>query len=164
MKRFSTAIITLLLLGFILSNPYFAVCQTASVPQQIQQANDATLTAFTELYKAENYGANVTELIDRLNDAVDLLAKAENAYNAGNDQLALGYALSAISLTQQVIIDSQDAQKTAFTQNKSSLGYSIVFAVTGCFSVIFILFLCWRLVKNHYITNMLNSTPEVKDH
>ncbi len=164
MKRFSTVIVAVLIFCLVMSNLYLVVCQTDVVPEKIRQATDATSSAFAELYKAENYGANITELIDRLNKAADLLTEAENAHNSGDDQLASEYALSVISITKQAIIDARDAQKTALIQSKSNICYSVVFAIIGCSSVIFVLFLCWRLVKNHYIANMLNSTPEVKDH
>jgi len=136
-------------------------CQTDVVSIKIQDANDATSSAFAEISKAELCGADITELITELNIALNLLVQADNAYRTGDNQLSLNSATSASIKAQQVIVEAKNAQETAALEQHKSTLYAVAFAVVGSVVVIIALFICWRLVKKRYISNMLESKPEV---
>ncbi|XHH09896.1 MAG: hypothetical protein ACFCUE_04510 [Candidatus Bathyarchaeia archaeon] len=159
MKQFLTVFIGFFIL-IIMLEPTFAECHTET-DLKIQECNNAILSAFDEIIRAENVNANITGLIDQLNTAINLLTQAENAFKNGNNQLAADLAASALTLAKQVKTDAQNAQQTAVIQNQNNLWRNVAFAFVGSFSVILSLFLSWRLVKKHYIDNMLESKPEV---
>lgn len=136
-------------------------CQTDDILIKIQDANYATSSAFAEISKAELYGSELTELITELNIALYLLVQAENAYRTGDTQLALSHATSASIKAQQVTIEAKNAQETAALERHKSKLNDVAFTVVSSVAVIIVLFICWRLVKKRYISNMLESKPEV---
>ncbi|MGD6808485.1 MAG: hypothetical protein ACQCN3_02180 [Candidatus Bathyarchaeia archaeon] len=163
MKKVSIASLTFLVLSIFLLETQLIQCQMG-VSDKIQEANNAVLSAFTELSNAESSGANVTVLLEQMNNAVNLLAQAENAYKTGNNQLASDSATSALSIAQQILPEVQNAQNISVIQGQNAFMNTVFCAGICNFLVLLGLFFGWRLVKKHYVNKMLKSKPVVKDH
>ncbi|MCW4024994.1 MAG: hypothetical protein NWF01_08170 [Candidatus Bathyarchaeota archaeon] len=128
---------------------------------KLQAANDATEQAFTAVLSAEKAGANVTELIAKLNNAITFLAHAENANRFGDVNSVISNADSAISISQQVTAQAKTAEESVTSQSMNAFWLSVGSVMGG--SVLFILglFLVWRLFERRYLRSLLDTQPEV---
>jgi hypothetical protein len=158
-----------LALGICLHTIHYSTAQntdnqqlsTQSVDSKLQAANSAVIQAFTAVLDAEKAGANVTDLIKKLNGVSELLAQAEIAYRNGDLNTAEINADSVVSIAQEVQSAAQAEQSAALTSGQNSFLFAVALSVIGGFAFVFILFLLWRRFKRYYINNLSDAKPEV---
>jgi predicted PurR-regulated permease PerM len=135
--------------------------QTDQVEAKLQAANNTVTYAFNAVLDAEKAGANVTELLNQLNDATRILAQAENLYRTGDYSTAAIKADSVLPIAQEVTTAAQSAKQTALVSGQNAFWSTIAFTVIGAFVFVLVLFLVWRRFKRSYVNNLSQAKPEV---
>lgn len=146
-KFMGLGLLSLLMLSVIV-NLDFATAQTSG----LNAANTVVDQAFNTLYSAEKAGANVTSLLNRLNNAAALLAEAENMFRNGDINSADAKTDEAVSIARQIVGEAQYLKETAETSSFSTLAITII----GIAVSILALFIVWHLFKGRYIRSNAN--------
>jgi len=121
----------------------------------LQAANTAVNQAYSSILVAEKAGANVTNLVDQLDSANNLLAQAESAYSSGDKNAALNNENAALRITQQVMASAQISNQTA--QTDAAKGSWTTAASTTISAIAFFsgLYLALRHVKRDSIIEIV---------
>lgn len=134
LKLLSTVLLAIMVLSVCLLSVQIAGAQTNPAGAKLQLATNAVSQAFNAVSDAEKAGANVTDLINRLNGAADLLAKAEIAYNMGDSNSASAKADGVLPIAQEVRASAQAAESTASANAQFGFWSAIGLSVgVGCF-------------------------------
>lgn len=149
----------IVLLGSCLYSGHYALAQESQ--GNLQVANTAVEQAFSAVQKAEQAGANVTGLINQLNNATTLLAEAENANRIGDSDTAENDAAAVIPIAQQVTANAQIAQQTAISTQQKTFWSTMASTILGVITFVSVLLIVWRLYKKRYIKNISSMKPEV---
>jgi hypothetical protein len=116
--------------------------------------------AFGVVADAEQYGANVSVLAQRLNQAGASLARAREYLTVGNYSGAISFADDCKSLADGVGSDAV-ALKNDAVAAAGNWWIPIVISVLGSVVVVVVLFFVWRWFKQGYVKRILKSQPEV---
>ena len=127
----------------------------------INRAESTMGSAYEAVLKAERAGANVSGLLNRLNDGVQALSKALMSYAVGDFSDAIHFAdlchdsvvgivAEAGELRDLAVVESD--RRLLLTQGASILGVGL--AVSGGV-------LCWRFFKRWYCRRVLRMKPVV---
>ena len=158
-------VIIFALLFFVVSacffSSWFVVAQTSQTGSKLQAASTAVNQAFTSVLAAEKAGANVTSLLDQLNNANSLLAQAENANTAGNNSTAVNDANAVIPITQQVTTSAQNAKENTQVSSRNAFWSTIAATIVSAVVFVLVLFVVWRWFKRRYIKGLSEAKPEV---
>ena len=160
-KFFAVTLFVFLALGSCLFSEHYVFAQTDPTASKLQAANTVVEGAFNAVLGAEKAGANVTSLLDQLNNAEAILAEAENSYRTGDSNTAAAQADSVLPIAQEVTVSAQSARQTAIVSGQNAFWSTIVFTVIGAFVFVLALFLVWRWFKRRYINNLSQAKPEV---
>jgi ATP-dependent Zn protease len=160
-KQSIVALLIILALSVCLLSVQQAAAQSDQASSKLQVANDAVNQAFNAVLDAEKSGANVTDLMFRLNYAIGILAQAENSYRTGYFDKSSAQAESVLPLAQKVTLDAQNAKKTATISSQNTFLLTIAFTIIGMILFLEILFLVWVWFKRRYIKNLSGAKPEV---
>jgi hypothetical protein len=135
--------------------------ETAQTPSQMTEAESMVKKAFSAVLKAGDAGANVTDLLSRLNDGMNFLAQAEVAYKTGNFNGATSSAVEASAVASEVETDAVRASYAASAKSQVVLWATV--SMVSLAEAIFVLFmfLCWRWLKKNHVRRLSNSKPEV---
>ncbi len=116
--------------------------------------------AFTAVLNAEKAGANVTSLLNQLNEATGLLTQAENAYTTGNTNAAVNDASAVLPITQHVAAEAQTAKQTASSVTQTNFTLTISTSIVAVAVLVLALFLVWRRLKRNYIGRLHETKLE----
>jgi len=102
----------------------------------IDSAEQALLAAYQGVLAAESAGADVTTLVEMLNEALDLLAQARESLELGDYNSTLEYASQSRQLSDQVISEAAELKVQAegmsqFWAIASIVGIPLVLVVFG---------------------------------
>ena len=102
----------------------------------IGSAEQALLDAYQGVLAAESAGADVTTLVETLNEALDLLSQARESLDIGDYSSSLGYASQSKQLSDQVISEAAQLKVQAegmsqFWAIASIVGVPLVLVVLG---------------------------------
>ena len=138
----------------------FAVGQ-ADANQMLAEAENALVSAYVSVAEANSVGANVSQLLVKLEDAGALLAEAQNSYRVGDYERAYLLALNCSNTVDNVV---QEAL-TLKSETEEAQGQKLLFTAgvsSACLSVLFVLSLFgWRFLKKAYLKRVLEMKPEV---
>lgn len=154
---------TISFLLFVGCFAYIWSCPSAQPDQTestLHLVNTAVEQAYIEVLGAEKAGANVTSLVNQLNEGVLLLSEAENAYRAGDTTTAINNAEAANSIVSQVTLSAQNLQEKA-KLGTPNLWLNTALTVIGSSVFLLVLFFVWRWFKRSYITKLSKAKPEV---
>ncbi len=112
MERQSPYVLALPLFLLVLSNMVVVQAAPIMAPKidantSIDGARQALLTAYRSVLAAESAGADVTALTERLNEALDLLTRAQESYDSGDYASASDYASGSKQLSDSVILEAE---------------------------------------------------------
>lgn len=155
------ALLILLIFGswLTIENCVFAISDSAE--SKLDTANKAFEQAFRSVLEAENAGANVEGLVNKLDEAVNLFAEAQVAYRVHDFNTSVVKADLAFSLAQEVNDLAQSASSAALISAKDSFFITIGLSLGGALGFILALFFVWLWIKKKYFSNLLDSTFEV---
>ncbi len=160
-KLFAIALFFLLAFSTLLLDEHSISARTSQTDSKLRQANNAVEQAFTAAYDAEKAGANITDLLARLNEAARILARAENSYRTGDFNAASAQADSVVPIAQEVTASAMDAKQTALASSQNTFWFNIAFTVIGIVVFVLALFLSWRWFKRRCVKNLYKAKPEV---
>ncbi|MFX1486635.1 MAG: hypothetical protein ACFFBS_06025 [Promethearchaeota archaeon] len=138
---------------------------TAVASQPILDAEDSVENAYQVILNADNAGANVTELVEQLNVAVELLGEARNIYEVNQTH--------AESLANQAKIIADAVREAALDlltdiRSKGSIWF-VLFPLGVIFVIVFVavaLYYSWRSMAAEEEEKLLEteiSVPEQGD-
>jgi hypothetical protein len=162
-KILKPALPAILMLSLCILCIYPAAAQTDQTASKLQVANTRVNQAFSAILEAEKAGANITDLLVKLNVAQGLLAQAENSNRIGDINATTNQADSVIPLAQQVTAAAQNDKQTALISSKNAFWSTIALTAIGAFVFVLVLLLVWRRFKRYYIENLSEAKPEVTD-
>lgn len=122
--QFSKILVVMLLLSATLFVSSAACSSQSEAESQIRLAEGEVLNCYRAVYEAEKVGANVSDLLNSLNDAGWLLSQARHAYNFGDYDLAFSFASQSLTKLTGLIdkanglrMDAEHARFSDFTVN-----------------------------------------------
>ena len=127
----------------------------------LHDAEGKIVSAFEAVAKAEGNGADVTGLINKMNDACNLLVDARILHHGGDLE---GANLKAVECG--VIVESVDAEAQALTliaaeEAETEAKLTLAYSLTAIIAIILVSFLIWKRFKQHYRKQALGLKPEV---
>ncbi len=127
----------------------------------IQSATSSINLAFTNVLAAEKAGGNVTALLARLDGAGDLLADAQNAYQAGNPSSVVSKADNARQIADQVNTEALTLKDFSLMLGRNSFWFTVIFSVVCSIVFILIMIIAWQRFSGSYTKKLLSMKPEV---
>jgi hypothetical protein len=127
---------------------------------RIAEAEESLRGAFDTVVDAEQAGANVSVLAQRLNQAGASLARAREYLTVGNYSGAISFADDCKSFADGVGSDAVALRSDAIGA-AGNWWIPIAISVSGSAMVIVVLFFVWRWFKQGYLKRILRSRPEV---
>jgi len=127
----------------------------------IGEADNALRMAFEAVLEAERAGANVSDLIVKLDDAGRLLAEAENAYRVGNFSEAVSKAEECSMLADGVAVEALSLKSLALANAQTALWQNLTFSCFGGLAFLVALFFVWGWFKRVYAKKLMRMKPEV---
>jgi high-affinity Fe2+/Pb2+ permease len=127
----------------------------------VASADDAVRQAFNATLDAERAGANVSGLLQRLNQAGDALASAENALKDGDLEAAAGNTSLCTGIAENVSSDADALKASALAEAQSVFRTYLAFSVLSVNVFVVILALVWLWFKRRYARKVLALKPEV---
>jgi cell division protein FtsB len=166
-RNLSKLIVVVLLvfftLGFSFHSEHGVFAQTDQITLELQAANSAVGQAFNSVLDAEKAGANVTQLLAKLNTAGAILADAQNELNSINTVNITTNLENAVQIANQVKADALDLRNVSLVESQNSFWLTLIFSVVGAIVFGVSLLFVWRRFKRSYTKKLLGSKPEVVD-
>lgn len=128
---------------------------------KILEADNAVSQAFAAVLEAEEAGANVSDLIFKLDNAGRLLAEAETAYRSGNQSGAFAKAEDSLFRVAGVKDEALDLRSSASADARRVFGQTLLFSLVGAVTFVGFLLFVWIRFKRAYSTKLLKMKPEV---
>jgi len=160
-KKFIACFFMVSVLVFSLVHACFAIGQV-DAEEMLNKAENDLASAYASVKESDFAGANVSELLNKLEFAGDLLAEANNSYRVGDYEKAYLLAVNCSNTVSNVVyeastlkLEAEEAysQKLMFNVEVGSIGLSILF-VLSLFG--------WRFLKKKYLEQVLEMKPEVE--
>ena len=139
----------------------FVFAQSSTAKSQLQSATNAFAQAYNAVSDARKAGANVTILVNRLNNAANSLSQADMAYARGDFNGTIAGSAATILGIQSIVSQAQSLKAAAQVSGRNTFLILIVFSVFGAAVFLSILFLVWRYVKRGYWASISGAKPEV---
>ncbi len=155
-------LLSFLLLTSLLSPSNFAYAlDSEEASTLIRTGENALISTFENVLRADNLGVNVSNLILKLNEATDLLERAEVSLAKGILNDVLNLTSHSIGLMEEVNKEAVRLRLAKLTQRESEFRFNLILIIVGISSFIFFMLLLWRWFKGYYLHKVLNSKPEV---
>ncbi|MEM4713773.1 MAG: hypothetical protein QXQ61_04400 [Candidatus Bathyarchaeia archaeon] len=130
--------------------------------QAITKAENDLALAYTAVAEANSAGADVSQLLAKLEFAGALLAEAQNAYRRGDFGKAFLLATNCSDAVNNVVQEAT-ALKTETEENKKQQLLFTAGVSSAFLSILFVSSLFgWRLLKRLYLERVLEMKPEVE--
>ncbi len=146
---------------FLCITPVFAQSDQAYL--KLESANMAFKEAFNAIYDAKTAGANITNLIEQLNNGADLLTQAKYAYLQNDFDAVIIKSEGVILLVEQVNTAAQNAKLFAYNSSQSALWLIRGVSIIGSIIFIIVLLLLWTWFKQRYVKKMSSEVTEVQN-
>jgi len=139
----------------------FALTSEDEAKLEIQEAEAALGSAFVAVLEAEKKGADVSDLLARLNSGGGFLAEARTCYRNGDFDGAVSNALLSVQSVEGLVEDAEELKALAIAEygersflTMTGSGVAVVVIVLGSVVV-------WLLFKRRYLAKVLEMKPEV---
>jgi len=129
----------------------------------LQDSESSLNLAFKKVLEAERAGANVTALIARLNEAVDLLLEANLLERNGKHDEAAEAASAAAEISREVEDQASELKNSALSNREFAFKFSIAGSAVGVSAFLFFMSRLWRRFKKYYVDRILAYKPEVAE-
>jgi hypothetical protein len=128
------------------------------------EADNSIRTAFEVILETESLGINVSPLLSKYREALDLLVEAELYYRTGNTDTAIGKAVQCTELAHRVLDDALVLQGSSLIITENIFWSNIIVSLVGCAAFVIVLFSVWILFKRNYIQKLMKTKPEVESY
>ena len=132
-----------------------------AIESRLEQANLTIEHAYSLIIDAEEAGANVSNLLNQLNNAVEFLSKANIAYRLNDFDVASENVDKAFVLAQNIDSSALEFKEQALIDRQNCFFLTLIFCTIGAVVFICCLNLVWRRFKQRYINNIYESKPEL---
>jgi hypothetical protein len=146
--------------SFCLYSEHYVFAQTDQTAK-LQAANSAIGQAFNTVLDAEKAGANVTQLLGKLNTAGEILAEAQNAYKSGNTANITSNVENARQIAEQVNSDALNLQNVSIVESQNSFLLTMTFSIVGTVVFVVSLLFVWRRFKRFFVQKLFGMKPGV---
>jgi hypothetical protein len=150
----------LLVACLVFSVPWACAVGPEEASGAVADADRSLRDAFRVVSDAETFGAKVSGLMGRLNEAGVALTSAEVALSAGNYSGAVGWAGSCKALADGISGDA-GVLKSDSAARAAGWWLTVSFSVVGAAVFVAALLLVWRWFRRTYEGKLLESRPEV---
>jgi hypothetical protein len=141
--RLVLAVLFLLALSAFFANLSCGYAQVEPLEGKLASVKAALNQAFSAVLDAEKVGANVTRLVDPLNNASVLLTQSGIVLHQGDRAAANVLLDKVVLIVQDVTSSSQYAKEEALTNRQNLFGLNITRAASGIL-VIAVAVIIWR--------------------
>jgi hypothetical protein len=161
-SRLKFLVVSVFLFSLVsVSVPWVSATNGDVVPLEVAEAEEALASAYEAVLQADEAGANVSGLLDKLNVGSEYLVEAYVWVHLGDSENTSHFA----GLCYDVALDVQSDAVEAIDEAKSSgMKESVVVMLGSVVGVILVVGLCfvgWRVFKRHYHKKVLGLRPEV---
>ncbi len=155
------AIFVLGLLAIAVLLPEVALAQNNAA--SITSARQQLIACYDSARQAEAAGANISSLTSVLNDAGDLLSRAELAYSQGDSSAAQSLVSQVGQRLSNVISDADALRDAALQQQNYEFWVEFVGSIVATFVVIAAGFGVWQLLKRRYKASQVETEAHVDE-
>jgi hypothetical protein len=127
----------------------------------LNNAEQASFSAFQAVLSAEASGANISSLLTQLNVAGASLTKAKAAFNSNNYDETISYANSCLIASNSVESQANQLRLDYTAQQNSSSTNKVIFSIIVILVICVGSFFVWRLFRKVYLEHSLRMKPEV---
>jgi hypothetical protein len=162
MRDYKAAVYSIILLVAVSwATPICLAQSETEAKQNIDQAEHDLAVAYGAVAETSTTGADIFQLVLRLNTSAELLTDANNAFNMGDYGNASSYAVECSIQLAGLVEDAQllKAQTEAAFNTRLLFTLSSSGAALGVLIVLGVV--CWRFLKRRYLRQMLKMKPEV---
>ena len=152
-----------MVLTLISPSYYFALCEldVGAAKSTIERAEEALASAYLSVLQAERAGEDPSELVTRLNNALEYLDGAERAFESGEYDRTVLSAGKAVEVSYAVEDDAVALKRLAEYRGEILFRNRLVLSLLLIFQTVLLGFLGWVLFKGYYIQRMMGLRPEV---
>jgi len=138
-----------------------AAADNQEIAVSISEAEQSMVQTYEAVLDAEKAGANVSNLLARLNNATGLLSEAHIAFEAHNFEDATRFADLASEVAWKVGSEAERLEVEANDANANRLQWFTIGSVLGVSIVISASLLGYRYFKRRYYRRLLKTRPRV---
>jgi hypothetical protein len=151
-----------ILMFFWFAHVCFAVDKAAADEALIDAENELA-SAYVSVAEAEDGGAEVSELMVKLESAASLLSDAGNSYRLGDYDKAYSCAVNCSDSVEGIVSAASSLKLKAEDAYNERL-FATATMSSAVLSVLFVLSLFgWKFWKNRYYKRVLEMKPEVRE-
>jgi nitrate reductase NapE component len=143
-------VIVLLLVLCVAASPVWA--DQADAASAISSAKNMIVNGYTATKQAEAAGANITVLVNKLDEACSLLSQAESAYATNDFDEALDFATQSQITISNLVSEANALSGSGKLQRNIEFIFNVIFPIVGVYVVAVAGFLVWRFLKKKYET------------
>ncbi len=148
--RFTSFIFSIAVLFLLAINVSSAWCFSQhEAASKIQAAESEILNCYRAVYEAEKAGANVSELLNSLNEASWLLSKAKLAYNGGDYDSAFTHASECLSKLEGFTNQAEVLRLEAEQAGHLDFMVNFVGSAVGSLAIVVGGYAVWIYLKKH---------------
>jgi len=153
----------LVLLVFLVPNfvPESSASDSDSTSSAIKQAEATMVSAYEAVLEAEQVGANVSDLLARLNVAAENLANAHIRQGLGDFENATRFANLCYDIGEEVRGEARKLKIETYRPYVTSLLIRTIVSNASIIGIILASFLGWHAFKRRYYKRMLRMKPQV---
>jgi hypothetical protein len=160
-KKIATCLFMLFILFSCFVHACFAIGQPDAEEMLIKAENDLS-SAYDSVAEADFAGANISDLLNKLGLAGDLLADANNSYRVGNYEKAYLFAMNCSDTVHNIVYEASTLKSDAEKAYSQKLMFNVWVSSIGL-SVLFVLSLFgWRFLKKKFLKQVLEMKPQVE--
>lgn len=127
----------------------------------IESAELAVGLAYEAVLEAEGAGANVSGLLNELNDGAEALSKAYMSNRVGNFDDAIYFADLCYDLVGSIEAEANELRDVAAGERNQRLLLNTLSSVLAIVCIFYGGFFGWRFFKRRYYRRVLKMKPEV---
>jgi hypothetical protein len=143
--------------------PWVTATNGDAVPSEVAEAEEALVSAYDVVLEAEEAGANVSGLLDRLSVGGEYLAEAYNYVRLGDSENAGRLAGLCVEAVDDLEGEAALMREEAARLERADLLARVFGSAVGVVVVVVSGVLLWALFKRRYNEKILKLRPEVND-
>lgn len=116
----------------------------------LANAEGSVVSGYQAVSKAEESGANVSSLLVRLNEAGELLARAQLAYKSGDFDSAISFAGQSQVKLNGFVVEANALKESAIQVHYWDFMVNVVGSIVGSVAVVCGSVVVWFLLKRRY--------------
>jgi hypothetical protein len=134
------------------------------VQAALSKTEVAAGSAYRSVVEAETAGANVADLLLRLNDSLSMLAKAQVQYRVGNFDQALSLANQCSDSLNGIEAEASIAKEAALSDGSRRILISASLSASAIAVVLASGLFGWVLFKRRFVRRVMGMKLEVQAH